>query len=100
MATLALGLVVAIGSAPRSETSCSDFAVSLVSDRGGKPSPVEAAEHLVRHRSVVSGLTGAWEEIERSDAAASVRQGRTVLHVVQGPEGTWQVDSGTCAPVR
>ena len=98
-AALALGLVLSIGWAARPTTSCSDFAVSPSSDRGGRSSPVAAAKHFVRNGGVVTGLAGDWDEVERSSTGASVRQGKTTVHVAQGPDGTWKVYSGTCADV-
>ena len=99
-AVLALGLALPLGWAAGPSTSCADFALSLASDRGGLPSPVAAAEHFVRDGGVLTGPAGGWVEVERSSAGASVRRGGTVLHVVRGPDGTWQVDSGTCADLR
>jgi hypothetical protein len=78
----------------------SGFALSLVSDRGGQPTPVAAAAWFARH----GGLTGipaqGWRQVSRSrsGSGATVGSGAVTLHVVQGPDRTWQVDSGSRCP--
>ena len=76
----------------------SGFALSLVSDRGGQPTPVAAAAWFARH----GGLTGipaeGWRQVSRSGSGATVESGAVTLHVIQGSDRTWQVDSGNRCP--
>jgi hypothetical protein len=72
----------------------SAFALSLVSDRGGQPTPVAAAAWFARHGGVVGVPARGWREVGRHGRGATVQSGPLVLHVVQGPDRTWQVDSG------
>jgi len=76
----------------------SGFALSLVSDRGGQPTPAAAAAWFARH----GGLTGipaeGWRQVSRSGSGATVESGSVTLHVIQGPDRTWQVDSGNRCP--
>ena len=75
--------------------SGSAFALSLVSDRGGQPTPVAAAAWFARHGGVAGVPDGGWREAGRHGSSATVQSGRVTLHVVQGPDRTWQVDSGS-----
>ena len=72
--------------------------LSLVSDRGGQPTPAAAAAWFARH----GGLTGipaqGWRQLSRSGSGATVESGAVTLHVIQGPDRTWQVDSGNRCP--
>jgi hypothetical protein len=72
----------------------SGFALSLVSDRGGQPTPAAAAAWFAQH----GGLTGipaqGWRQVSRSGSSATVESGTVTLHVIQGPDRKWQVDSG------
>jgi hypothetical protein len=88
-------LVHAVGS---SCVNGSGFALSLASDRGGQPTPAAAAAWFARH----GGLTGipaqGWRQVSRSGSGATVESGAVTLHVIQGPDRTWQVDSGNRCP--
>src|SRR5689334_25238935 len=75
--------------------SGSAFALSLVSDRGGQPAPVAAAAWFARHGSVTGVPDRNWREAGRHDHGATVRSGPITLHVVQGPDRTWQVAGGS-----
>lgn len=68
--------------------------MSLVSDRGGQPTPVRAAQWFARHGGVPGIPLAGWRQISGGAAAAVVASGPVTLHVVQGPDLTWQVDSG------
>ena len=76
----------------------SGFALSLASDRGGQPTPTAAAAWFARH----GGLTGipaqGWRQVSRSGSSVTVESGAVTLHVIQGPDRTWQVDSGNRCP--
>jgi hypothetical protein len=76
----------------------SGFALSLTSDRGGRPTPAAAAAWFARH----GGLTGipaqGWRQVSRSGSGATFKSGAVTLHVIQGSDRTWQVDSGTRCP--
>jgi hypothetical protein len=75
--------------------SGSAFALSLVSDRGGQPTPVAAAVWFARHGGVTGVPDRGWREVGRHARGATVRSGPVTLHVVQGPDRKWQVDSGS-----
>jgi hypothetical protein len=72
----------------------SAFALSLASDRGGRRSPVRAASWFARHGGVRGIPQAGWRQVSRTGKAAVVRSGMVTLHVIQGPDRTWQVDSG------
>jgi hypothetical protein len=72
----------------------SAFVLSLVSDRGGQPTPVAAAARFARRGGVAGVPARGWREVGRHGRGATVQSGPVVLHVVQGPDRTWQVDSG------
>lgn len=80
---------------PASATTCSGFALSLVSDRGGQPTPVAAAEWFTGHGGVAGLPQSGWREDGQDETGATVRSGAVTLHVVRGPDQTWQVDSGS-----
>jgi hypothetical protein len=74
----------------------SHFELDLISSTGGRPTPVAAAEWDASHH-VVPGFalpTSGWYVVHRGPASASVRSGSYQVQAVQGPDGTWQVDSG------
>jgi hypothetical protein len=75
--------------------SGSAFALSLVSDRGGQPTPVAAAAWFARHGGVAGVPAQGWRQASRHGRDATVRSGPVTLHAVQGPDRTWQVDSGS-----
>lgn len=75
---------------------CSGFELSLVSNSGGRASPVMAAEWTATHLNGVPALPhSGWALASRSGSSATVVSGNVTLHAVQGPDGTWQVDSGS-----
>jgi hypothetical protein len=76
---------------------CSQFALSLVSDRGGQESPLAAARAFV-DSGAGGGLPGSgWTEGDRDANGMSLHSGSATLHAMHGPDGTWQIDSGsTC----
>jgi hypothetical protein len=76
-------------------SSGSAFALSLVSDRGGQPTPVAAAAWFARRGGVAGVPAQGWREAGRHGRGATVRSGPVTLHVTQGPDRTWQVDSGS-----
>jgi hypothetical protein len=73
---------------------CSGFALSLTSDSGGQPSPVAAAEWFAENGGVGGVPSSGWREDSSDDTGVVVRSGDATVHVIQGPDGTWQVDSG------
>jgi hypothetical protein len=75
--------------------SGSAFALSLVSDRGGQPTPVAAAAWFARHGGVAGVPARGWRQASRHGRDAAVRSGPVTVHAVQGPDRTWQVDSGS-----
>jgi hypothetical protein len=72
----------------------SGFALSLVSDRGGEPTPVAAAAWFAGHGGVTGIPAQGWRQVSRGGSGATVESGTVTLHVIQGPDRTWQVDSG------
>lgn len=87
-----------LSSAPSALSSpsptCSAFALSLASDRGGPPSPIQAAVWFAEHGSVQGIPKVGWKEVRIGKAEATVQSGGVQLHVLEGPDQTWQVDSG------
>lgn len=78
-------------------TSCSSgsgFALSLVSDRGGQATPIAAAYWFARHGGVPGIPKTGWHQSSRAGETAEVASGGVRLHVIEGPDHTWQVDSG------
>ena len=76
---------------------CGGFALSLASDRGGQASPVDAAERFAGLEGVPDVPESGWQEDDQDENGVIVRSGDATLHVIQGPDKTWQVDSGsTC----
>src|SRR5580692_12727193 len=75
--------VVKVHAAASSCANGSGFALSLVSDRDGQPTPAAAAAWLARH----GGLTGipaqGWRQVSRSGSGsgATVESGAVTLHV-------------------
>ncbi|HEY5202421.1 MAG TPA: hypothetical protein VIJ31_16095 [Acidothermaceae bacterium] len=74
--------------------TCSGFALSLASDRGGQSSPIEAAVWFAQHGSVHGVPKTGWKEVSAGNAEATVQSRGVQLHVIEGPDHTWQVDSG------
>jgi hypothetical protein len=68
--------------------SGSGFALSLVSDRGGQPTPVRAAQWFAMHGGVPDIPAGGWREIRREDGSALVASGPVTVHVIEGPDRT------------
>jgi hypothetical protein len=86
------------GTAATARPACasgSAFALSLVSDRGGQPTPVAAAAWFARHGGVAGVPARGWRQASRHGRDAAVRSGPVTVHAVQGPDRTWQVDSGS-----
>jgi hypothetical protein len=85
-------------SAPSASSSpsptCSAFALSLASDRGGQSSPIKAASWFAQHGSVQGTPKVGWKVVSTGKAEAAVQSGGVQLHVIEGPDQTWQVDSG------
>ena len=79
---------------PKPCTKGTAFALSLSSDRGGQASPVAAAIRFGRHGGVAGVHPHGWRMTSRGTREATVTSGSLVLHALQGPDGTWQIDSG------
>ncbi len=71
------------------------FELSLASDTGGQPTPVAAATWFAAHGGIQSLPRQGWRVVDRNKDGATLRAGSSTLHVVQGGDATWQVDSGT-----
>jgi hypothetical protein len=98
LASVGLGACSATASpTPTRPPICSNFSgfeLSLASDQGGQASPVKAAGWFAIHGGVPNIPTGEWREANSNVQGATVYSGKTILHVVRGSDGTWQVDSG------
>jgi hypothetical protein len=82
---------------PAARSSCatgSAFQLSLASSRGGRPTPAAAAAWFARHGGVPGIPDAGWQEVSRATRSATLRSGPVTLHTTQGPDRTWQVDSG------
>jgi hypothetical protein len=79
---------------PSPSPTCSGFALSLASDRGGQSSPINAAVWFAQHGSVQGIPKTGWKEVSTGKAEATVHSEGLQLHVIEGPDQTWQVDSG------
>ena len=98
----ACGAEVANTSSPSaSSTPCSQhraFSLSLVKDTGGETSPIAAAQWFATHGGVWSDIpTTGWSVTGSLGLSTSVQSGSFTLEVLHGPDGTWQVASGTDA---
>ena len=72
------------------------FQLSLARDTGGQASPVAAAEWFALHGGVWTDIPATgWRAVHATASGTSVQSGSIVLETVQGPDGTWQVESGT-----
>jgi hypothetical protein len=74
----------------------SHFELSLVSSVGGQPSPVAATEWDATHHAIPGFRlpTSGWQVVSRDSGGDNVRSDGYQVHAVQGPDGSWQVDSG------
>ena len=73
---------------------CRGFSLSLVSDRGGQPTPVAAAVWFAAHGGVGDVPRSGWHEEGPDETGVVLRSGLATVHVIQGSDRTWQVDSG------
>ena len=82
---------------PAARSSCatgSAFGLSLASGRGGQRTPAAAAAWFARHGGVPGIPDAGWREVSRTARGATLGSGAVTLHATQGPDRTWQVDSG------
>jgi hypothetical protein len=98
----ACGAQVGTTSSPSASlTPCSQdqaFSLSLAKDTGGETSPIAAAQWFAAHGGVWSDIpTTGWSVTGSAGSSTSVQSGSFTLEVLQGPDGTWQVASGTDA---
>ena len=65
--------------------------------RPGRPADAgpAAAAWFARHGDVGGVPDRGWQQAGRHGRSATVRSGPVTLHVVQGSDRTWQVDSGS-----
>jgi hypothetical protein len=73
---------------------CAGFSLSLAADYGGQPSAMEAAESFTHTDEGTGFPESGWHETGHDDAGVTLSSGTATLHAVQGPDGTWFVDSG------
>ena len=89
--------VPALAAVPAARSSCatgSAFQLSLASGRGGQPTPAAAAAWFARHGGVPGIPDAGWRVVSRAARDATLSSGPVTLHATQGPDRTWQVDSG------
>ena len=73
----------------------SGFGLSLTAGVRGRATPVAAATWFARHGGGPANMPGGgWREVSRSGGGATVRSGSFTVHVIQGADRTWRVDSG------
>ena len=80
------------------QARCTDgggFELSLASDTGGQSTPVAAAIWFATHGGVQDLPEQGWHVVDRNKDGVTLRAGARSLHVIQGSDRTWQVDSGT-----
>lgn len=94
ISSLDSALLATPGASSSPSPACSGFALSLASDRGGQSSPIDAAVWFAQHGSVQGVPNTGWKEVSTGKAEATVQSGGVQLHVLEGPDQTWQVDSG------
>jgi hypothetical protein len=93
--------VVAAGYAYRPRTPeqgpCPEqFSYSLQSERDGQANPLDAAIWFAKYSGRIPRSIEGWTAHDVSHGEAIVTNGTLALHTVQGPDATWQVDSGSC----
>lgn len=75
--------------------STSGFELSLVSSTGGQPTPQAAAKFFALQGAAPFPVPpNGWIVVAHDTQAATVQSGLVALHVIEGPDHTWQVDSG------
>ena len=84
---------VLLSAAGCASSTCAGFALSAA-DHGGQPTPVAAAEWFAAHPNTATVPRTGWEEAGHDDTGVVLRSGDATLHVIQGTDRTWQVDSG------
>jgi hypothetical protein len=77
---------------PPACSNYSSFALSHVENSEWKATPVEAAEWFGGNPGMPNIPRTGWHEATRDSQGATVYSGRIILHVIQGPDGKWQVD--------
>jgi hypothetical protein len=76
--------------------TCTGFALSLA-DHGGQSTPVAAAEWFAAQDNIATVPRAGWHEAGHDATGVVLESGQATLHAFQGPDQTWQVDSGkTC----
>ena len=55
-----------------------------------------AATWFAVHGGVAGVPRSGWHETDRDQNGATVTTDGATLHAMQGPDGTWQIDSGSC----
>jgi hypothetical protein len=92
-----LGVDATPASAARAPSACRPslvFELSLVSDRGGRPTPLAAARWFATHGDISWIPRTGWRLTRETSVAATIRSGRVVLNASRGADGTWQVYRG------
>lgn len=72
------------------------FASSVASDHGGQPTPVAVADMFAAQDAGTFALPKVgWRTVSRTDGGVTLGPGSVFLHATRGPDGMWQVDSGS-----
>lgn len=75
--------------------SCMAFVLSLANNRGGLPTPMEAAEHFAKQGGIEGLPTTGWHESGSDSQGVTLGSGGSTLHAIRALDGTWLIDSGT-----
>jgi hypothetical protein len=70
------------------------FQLSLISSRNGQATPMAAAVWFATRGGVANVPVSGWRPVSQTRGRAVLASGRSTVHVIEGPDGTWQVDSG------
>lgn len=73
---------------------CQGVAIDHASDTGGFPTAEAAVKDFAGQQGVGGLPRSGWHRDGSDDAGVIFRSGTALLHVVQGSDGTWQVDDG------
>lgn len=76
-------------------TNQQGFGLSLVGGVSGQSTPVAAASHEAEQGVPGFNLPrSGWHTISREGGSATLGSGAYRLHAMEGPDGSWRVDSG------
>lgn len=83
------------GSCTGANSGPGGFAVSLVRNTGGEPTPVEAAQTFIRTGGIWSSPQNGWRVTSEDQSGATLVAQASSLHAIRLADATWAVDSGS-----